>query len=198
MRDKPLLLIVGYSGVGKTAILQASGLSAVVSDTSRERREGELHGYDYYFRGRMEIEMDWQKHKQGRAKVYSYDPPKLNYSNYYCAKDEEILTKDAMIIDIESAIKLRGMIDSVIVWIDGEVRAERQGRSEGVPRKMFLQNFDYIVNNRGSIEDAVEKLLRHHSHAIKHFRGEYLERELKQCKERCKDLERQLNNKERN
>lgn len=197
MRDKPLLLIVGHSGVGKTAILRASGLTEVVSDTSREMRKGEVDGVDYNFRGRMEIEMDWQKHKQKRAKIYSYDPPKLNYSNYYCAKDSEILTKDAMVIDLESAKKLRGMIDSVIVWIDGPQRDTR-GRTEQIPISEFQICCDYKVWNYGTVEQGVKSLLRAHSDAIDLFNGNRLRKQLNYHKNEARRLERELYNKGRN
>jgi len=142
-RKTPLLLIVGLSGVGKTAILRSSKLSEVISDTSRPIREGETDGIDYNFLGRMDIDINKYKH------LYKLDPPKLNYSNYYCAKDSELIAKDALIVDINTAIRLRGCIDSVIVWIDGEARQDR-GRTETVPEKVFIQNYDYRINNNGT------------------------------------------------
>lgn len=45
-----LLMIVGPSGVGKTTLIQESGLPFVPSDTTRQPRAGEQDGIDFYFR----------------------------------------------------------------------------------------------------------------------------------------------------
>lgn len=45
-----LLMVVGPSGVGKTTLIQRSGLVYVPSDTTRPIRPEEKNGEDYYFR----------------------------------------------------------------------------------------------------------------------------------------------------
>ncbi|MBI5906702.1 hypothetical protein HY857_01470 [Candidatus Saccharibacteria bacterium] len=45
-----LVMIIGPSGVGKTTLIQGSGLPFVPSDTTREPRPGEQEGVDFYFR----------------------------------------------------------------------------------------------------------------------------------------------------
>lgn len=45
-----LVMVIGPSGVGKTSLIEASGLPFVPSDTTREPRAGEQEGIDFYFR----------------------------------------------------------------------------------------------------------------------------------------------------
>lgn len=45
-----LCMIVGPSGVGKSTLIERSGLNFVPSDTTREARPGEKDGTDLYFR----------------------------------------------------------------------------------------------------------------------------------------------------
>jgi len=45
-----VLMVVGPSGVGKTTLIQGSGLAYVPSDTTRQARPGEIEAQDFYFR----------------------------------------------------------------------------------------------------------------------------------------------------
>jgi guanylate kinase len=49
-RNLELLMVVGPSGVGKTTLIQGSGLAYVPGDTTRTPRPEEKNGEDYYFR----------------------------------------------------------------------------------------------------------------------------------------------------
>lgn len=56
-----LLMVVGPSGVGKTTLIQRSGITFVPSDTTRKPRVGEKEGVDYYFRRDYEKVIDEMK-----------------------------------------------------------------------------------------------------------------------------------------
>src|SRR6266550_3095700 len=45
-----LLMIIGATGVGKTAIIKRLGIPYVVADTTRPIRPEEINGTDYFFR----------------------------------------------------------------------------------------------------------------------------------------------------
>jgi guanylate kinase len=49
LADIKLLVLVGPSGVGKSTIIENLGLPFVPSDTTRERRAGEVNGSDFFF-----------------------------------------------------------------------------------------------------------------------------------------------------
>jgi guanylate kinase len=55
LHNVELLMIVGPSGVGKSALMKASGFFEVVGDASREPRPGERHGVDYWFRSEKDM-----------------------------------------------------------------------------------------------------------------------------------------------
>jgi guanylate kinase len=50
IKNLDLLMVIGPSGVGKTAIINRLNLKYIVSDTTRESRPDEKEGVDYYFR----------------------------------------------------------------------------------------------------------------------------------------------------
>ena len=50
VKELEVLMVVGPSGVGKTTLIQGSGLAYVPSDTTRPARLGEIEGEDFYFR----------------------------------------------------------------------------------------------------------------------------------------------------
>jgi guanylate kinase len=50
IKNLDLLMIIGPSGVGKTAIINRLNLKYIISDTTREPRPDEKEGVDYYFR----------------------------------------------------------------------------------------------------------------------------------------------------
>lgn len=61
MSDKKLVVLVGPSGSGKTSIgevLSARGILRLVTTTTREPREGEMDGVDYYFKQFSSIDTD--------------------------------------------------------------------------------------------------------------------------------------------
>jgi guanylate kinase len=50
IKNLDLLMVIGPSGVGKTAIINRLELKYIISDTTREPRPDEKEGVDYYFR----------------------------------------------------------------------------------------------------------------------------------------------------
>jgi guanylate kinase len=50
IKNLDLLMVIGPSGVGKTAIINRLNLKYIISDTTRDRRPDEKEGVDYYFR----------------------------------------------------------------------------------------------------------------------------------------------------
>jgi guanylate kinase len=50
IKNLDLLMVIGPSGVGKTAIINRLNLKYIASDTTREQRPDEEEGVDYVFR----------------------------------------------------------------------------------------------------------------------------------------------------
>jgi len=61
MAEKTIIVLVGPSGSGKTSIgevLIKHGIPRLITTTTREPREGEIEGVDYYFRDFSEMKID--------------------------------------------------------------------------------------------------------------------------------------------
>lgn len=61
MAEKTIIVLVGPSGSGKTSIgevLSNNDIPRLVTTTTRQPREGEINGIDYYFRDFSEVELD--------------------------------------------------------------------------------------------------------------------------------------------
>ena len=67
-----VLMLVGPSGVGKTTLIQESGLAYVPSDTTRPARPGEVEGEDFYFRS--DCDQIVQEIRSGKFVQIAVDP----------------------------------------------------------------------------------------------------------------------------
>jgi guanylate kinase len=151
MRSEPLICISGKSGVGKTTLAGASGLSEVVSYTTRPQRDGEVDGVDYFFVDR--------EYMLENREIFKHDWKEFN-DNIYGATTEDLLSKDVLVITLDSAIELRKLGFNVyIIWLEGPVRSDRK-RKDDVEKnsEMMKQVDDILINNEG-IEDLAEKLI---------------------------------------
>lgn len=142
---KKLLCVCGKSGVGKTSILFSSGLENVVSYTTRKMRAGEVDGVDYNFRDHL-----WMLHHRHK---FSLDWKIFN-GNVYGATDDDLFSKDAIVITLDSAVHLRRVgLPVYIMWIDGVVRSERN-RNQDVDFQGHCSEIDFYLTNDGTISDA--------------------------------------------
>jgi guanylate kinase len=64
IKNLDLLMVIGPSGVGKTAIINRMHLNYIISDTTRKPRPDEKEGVDYYFR--EDFDQIVQEMKDGR------------------------------------------------------------------------------------------------------------------------------------
>ena len=117
---KPLLLIAGISGVGKSTMVKDSGLSEVISYTSRPIREGEVDGVDYHFQSD-----NWMKIN----KAWFCDDYKYFNEAFYASKDGDKESQDCMVIRIEDAYQYaKEGSDVHVIVLAGEPFVERAGR----------------------------------------------------------------------
>jgi guanylate kinase len=174
-----LVVLSGPSGVGKDvaiARLKERGFDIyyVVTATTRERRENEVDGRDYFFLTRAQFEetiardgfLEW-------SNVYGnlYGPP-IAQVREKLAEGRDVLLK----IDVQGAEKVRARArDGVFIFLAPpsvdelvtrlrarrtESEAELEVRVDNAYKEMAaLTHYDYaIVNRDGRLDDAVDAI----------------------------------------
>ena len=179
MYNKTFYCLLGASGSGKTTLakhLKKIGMEEVISHTTRKPREkdNEVHGVHYYFVTDEEfdkIEKIEESAYLGKSK-YCISAKEMNAK---FEKSDKLFT----IVDLSGAqqvkenCKTRG-IDVKVIYIQTDLdtmrsRMESRGdSSEDINDRLCfareskeLENSkfaDYIVDNRGKLEDSVKQL----------------------------------------
>jgi len=155
-RKTPLICLCGKSGTGKDTLARLTGLTTVVSHTTRPMREGETDGVDYHFH-----EKGWFT-PSVRDRNFNLDCKEI-YGNIYGASDEDIATCDIMVILLRDAVHLRKQgVPVWIVWLEGPVYSPRAGRDSATEmEEMFRENLEEInefLSNKGTPEEGADAL----------------------------------------
>ena len=179
MKKKPLVIVLhGPAGVGKDSVIEKlkerTGIKRATSATTRDPREGEKHGHDYYFLTRAEFEAgiaagDFVEY----ATVYD------DYKGVHASEITRLIDSgEDMIIrtDVQGARtwreKLHGAVFIFLMAEDRETLRQRlSGREsetvESLDRRLAeideeiadMENNDYVVyNHHGALEAAVDEL----------------------------------------
>ncbi len=161
-----LTVISGFSGAGKGTIVKKLakkydyGLS--ISATSREPREGEVHGREYFFLTREEFQcmiengqlIEWTEY------VGNYYGTPREYVESQLAKGKDVILE----IEIEGAINVKRLFEDVLLLFITPPTAEelkkrllgRGTEAEGVIKRRlarayeeadFMDRYDYIIVN---------------------------------------------------
>ncbi len=179
--DKPLLLVIsGPSGAGKGTLVKRlmqmhPEIKLSVSATTREPRNGEVHGKNYYFLSRQEFEkrLDDDLFLE-HAKVYDnyYGTPK-DYVNKWLEKSDVVLE-----IEMQGALQVKEKApDAVLIFIappslselysrlkgrDSETEEQLQKRTAAARDEIDMAKYyDYVVVN-----DEVDKATIKIAHII--------------------------------
>jgi guanylate kinase len=151
-RAVPILCLCGESGVGKSAIAAASGLSEVISYTTRAQRPGEINGKHYHFVA--------PEYFDEHAADFQIEGVQLYSGARYGARDSDILDKDLIVITLDGAINLRNAgVSCLIIQIAGPLRAVRAQRCEPVYSWKQHAEIDAVLENTGTIQEAADELL---------------------------------------
>ena len=179
MTQKPVVVVLhGPSGVGKDAVInrlrEKTGISRATSSTSREPRDNETEGIDYYFLSEAEFE---QKIAAGEfaehARVYD------QWKGVEMREVRRLLDSGADLIirtDVQGARRWRELIEgAVFVFLMAEsrdvLRARLIDRNTEDARELAIRieelekelddmpNNDHVViNHHGKLEAAVSDL----------------------------------------
>lgn len=177
---KIVYCLVGGSGSGKTTLakfMKEHGIVEIVSHTTRapRKKDNEIHGVHYYFVTDEEFDL-----------IEKMEESPYSGEHRYCISANEIETKfkysDKLftIVDLLGAMQVKENcekrnVDVKIIYVqtDFEVMKERMKKrgdsQEDIEKRISyakksneLENYkyaDHIIDNRGTLEDAVKQLM---------------------------------------
>ncbi|MGX7358217.1 guanylate kinase [Dolosigranulum pigrum] len=173
-----LLVLSGPSGVGKGTVRKHifdhynNDFDYSISMTTRNKREGEVEGQDYYFRSREAFE---QLIESGGLLEYAeyvgnyYGTP-LEYVNETLEAGRDVFLE----IEVQGALKVRNkMPEAIFIFLSppnlGELENRITGRgtdsSDMIKKRMkkavdelkLIQYYDYVVEN-DDVDKAAQKI----------------------------------------
>lgn len=174
-----LLVISGSSGVGKGTVIKSllekcPDLNLSISCTTRNKREGEVHGVNYFYLTQEEFDnavakdefLEWARFS---GNCYG---TKKSYIEECLANQKNVLLE----IDTQGALQIKEkMPEALLIFIAPpsfeELEARLRGRhtetEEAIQKRLEcvkseLENskrYDYVIIN-DKVENAVEKILK--------------------------------------
>ena len=180
LHPQPFLIVIsGPSGVGKDSVVKEllrrnDSMDFVVTATSREKREKEQEGVDYFFITKAEFErMIRDNEFLEHSLVYDQYKgiPKKQVLNVW-AKGKDVILR----IDFQGAMKIRGLFhEALMIFLlptsETELRQRLMDRKTETPATIELRMattrkemesisiFDYLVYNaQGKLEEAVSNI----------------------------------------
>ena len=191
MRQGTLAIVSGFSGVGKGTVVKdlvkRYPYALSISATTRQPREGEQHGRDYYFIQREEFEemirrgelFEWARYVDNY-----YGTPK-SFAMEALAEGRDVILE----IEVQGALKIKAMVpEALMIFVvppSMQVLKERLvGRGtesqEAIAKRLrrtveelpFVQQYEYVVINH-TVESCADEI-----HAIVSASHAKLERNL--------------------
>ena len=174
-KKKKIYCLIGASGSGKSRIakeLIESGMSEIISHTTRKPREGEVHGYDYYFVSNEEFDTI------DKAEFANYG------GNRYCISKTELENKFKNNDNIVVVVEMNGykqlkencsdLADIISIYIKTDLETMkkrmliRNDKAEDIQKRLDnaikTNEFDnehladYVVDNRGDFETTMAQI----------------------------------------
>ena len=161
-----IIIISGTTCAGKGTVVQElikrnKNLKLSISYTSREKRDGEVEGKDYYFVTSDEFEKKIENHD-------FLEYAKVQYGKYYGTPKKEVndLLKQGydviLEIDVQGAQQIKEMFpETILIFIMApsmsEVKRRIKARGKESNQHNEIPKYNYVVVN-DEVENAVKKI----------------------------------------
>lgn len=188
MKNRGILAVVsGFSGSGKGTIMkellqQYDNYALSISATTRQPREGEVHGREYFFLSKEEFEQLIKEEKLIEYAQY--------VGNYYgtpssFVEEQRDAGKDVILeIEVQGALQVKEKFpDTVLLFVTPpsaeELASRLRGRGteteeviakrmeQAVTESTLMDKYDYLVVN-DSLQEAVETM--HNILQMEHYK----------------------------
>ena len=179
MEDRGLLIVLsGPSGVGKGTVRKAifenysNDFDYSISMTTRNRREGEREGIDYFFRTKEDFEKIIEEDGLLEYANYvgNYYGTPMKYVNQTLDKGRDVFLE----IEVQGALKVREkMSEAIFIFLSPPNLEELNSRivnrgtdsNEMIKKRMkkaveelkLIQYYDYVVEN-DTVDNAARKI----------------------------------------
>lgn len=175
MKKGILIIISGFSGAGKGTVMQcftkkySEKFCLSVSATTRQPREGEVHGQHYFFKTKEEFEQMIREDAllEYASYVGNYYGTPIDFVESKISEGMNVLLE----IEIQGALKVKEKFpDSVLIFVtppDAKSLEERlRGRgteteeviasrlSRAAEEAVYMKDYDYIVLNEDGRAEA--------------------------------------------
>ncbi|WP_071130269.1 guanylate kinase [Enterococcus timonensis] len=198
MSDKGLLIVLsGPSGVGKGTVRKAlfasdhNEFQYSISMTTRNKREGEVEGVDYFFRSKEEFEQMIENGRMLEHAQYvgNYYGTPLDYVEETLATGKDVFLE----IEVKGAMQVREKVpDGVFIFLTppdlGELKSRIVGRGTDSPAVIdermnvavseieMMASYDYAVVNDhvDSAVDQIREIIRAEHCRVDRVIGKYI------------------------
>ena len=188
MNKKGILIVVsGFSGAGKGTLMKEllqryeEKYALSISATTRQQREGEVHGREYFFISKEEFEKMIAKDEliEYAKYVENYYGTPRNYVEQKLDEGKDVILE----IEIQGALKVKEKFpDALLLFVSPPSAEELKNRlvgrgtetmevinsrmSRAAEEAEGMENYDYLIIN-DTLEECVEQM-----HAV--IQGEHL------------------------
>mgnify|MGYP003290573503 CR=1 FL=1 len=177
-----MLILVGASASGKTAtalnLQKRYGLIKAVTTTTRQMREGENNGIDYFFVDKEEFEKRIKKDKFVEHSIYN--------NNYYGCGRDQVADNKVIVLDPNGVKSFQNLHDSRVISIlltcNKETRKQRMQLRGDQSGKIIerltndiedfsedkTSNVDFIVDtSKKTIDEVTDEVYRLYQNKLK-------------------------------
>jgi len=161
-----LFMLVGPTGVGKSALMKVCGLPQVIGEASRAPRQNEVDGVDYYFKTLDEMLQEADSGRYVQLAIGSEGDLKATHAASFPAAGPAVFTVAASAIPTFRHLPFASTISVVLVPPDYQTWMQRISHHHTSPDKLAIrleearQSYNFALQDEDSIfvfNDTLEK-----------------------------------------